>query len=252
MPSADTPQIIRMASVSSTMDELDRLIGQGAPAWTVVMADQQTHGRGRRDRTWIAAAGSALLCSTLLTPQIAPDRLGLVAIAAGVALAEALETWGARATLKWPNDVLISDKKVAGILARSRVSDTGIVVNLGVGVNLTAVPRTLAPVASFLDDEIPNAPTSEQLLRSLLPRLAHWLDRWDGEELRSGWNQRAAYLGQVVSVEEHESVVTGRLLGLGPSGELHLEDADGRLLPMHAGELTRGPRPVEATSPPIL
>jgi BirA family biotin operon repressor/biotin-[acetyl-CoA-carboxylase] ligase len=113
----------------------------GAPQWTLVAADHQTRGRGRLGRRWLDRPG-ALLFSVIVRPELAPERGGLVTLLAGVAMAEALgATTGSRVRCKWPNDLLVEDAKIGGILATARArGDALAYVVLGVGVNLGEAP----------------------------------------------------------------------------------------------------------------
>ena len=114
------------------------LAAEGAPAWTLVGAGHQTAGRGRLGRNWVDRPGAALLCSVVLRPSWETDRLGLAALAAGAAMAEAAsEMSGVEVRCKWPNDLLVGGRKVGGILSEAQASVEGIVhVVVGVGVNL--------------------------------------------------------------------------------------------------------------------
>jgi BirA family biotin operon repressor/biotin-[acetyl-CoA-carboxylase] ligase len=114
----------------------------GAPEWTLVAAGHQTEGRGRLGRTWLDRPGNALLCSIVLRPDLDPDRGGLLTLLAGSALVRACrETAGADVTCRWPNDLLVGERKVGGLLASSVLEgDRFAFVVLGVGVNLGDAP----------------------------------------------------------------------------------------------------------------
>ena len=117
------------ASVGSTMTEAAAWAAAGAPHGAVVVAETQTAGRGRHGRTWQDVPGASLMLSVVLRPRLAPERLGLVGLAAGLALAETAEAFGASAVVKWPNDVLAAGPdgrlaKLAGVLAEASWSGT--------------------------------------------------------------------------------------------------------------------------------
>ncbi len=149
---ADARLIVRCGRVESTQPIAFALAGDGAPDRTVVVADSQAAGRGRRGRVWQDEPGASLLVSILLRPRLSPARLPTLSLTAGVALAEALAgTAALAAKLKWPNDVLVEGRKLAGILLESRMETaTAPVVALGIGVNLTqrAFPLELAERAT--------------------------------------------------------------------------------------------------------
>ena len=136
------PTPVWFDEVGSTNDEARRLADAGAPAWTVVAADHQTAGRGRLGRRWVDAPEASLLCSVVLRPRLEPTEAHLVALAAAVSMIDAagLPTMAA----KWPNDLVVGDRKCGGILAEATVLEGTVRhVVLGVGVNVTAGPRDL-------------------------------------------------------------------------------------------------------------
>jgi BirA family biotin operon repressor/biotin-[acetyl-CoA-carboxylase] ligase len=158
-----------------------RLLGENDPEGAVVVADEQTEGRGRLGRQWLAPAGTSLLVSILLRPDVEPARLPELSLVAGRACAEAIaETAGLETEVKFPNDVLVAGRKVAGILAEA---SEGRVV-LGVGVNVSQAPGQLPPDArtpatSLLVEtgcEIDRAELLVALLDHLERRYDEWLD----------------------------------------------------------------------------
>ena len=130
--------------VGSTNDEARRLAEDGAPPWTVVAAGHQTAGRGRRGRAWHDAPGASLLCSVVLRPRLQPGQAHLIALAAAVAMIDAVGHPALGA--KWPNDLVVGDRKCGGILAEAAVRGGTVPhVILGVGVNVSAGPDDLPP-----------------------------------------------------------------------------------------------------------
>ncbi len=127
---------------ASTNATAMRLANDGAEEWTLVVAGHQTDGRGRLGRTWISEPGEALLFSLVLRPRLEPERAGLITLLAGVAMAEAARVaCGAEVRCKWPNDLLVGEGKVGGILAEARLEGRSVLyVVLGVGVNVGAAP----------------------------------------------------------------------------------------------------------------
>src|SRR5690242_14315739 len=110
------PAPIELDTVGSTQDELRALAAAGAPAFTSVRAEEQTAGRGRRGRRWTAPHGSSLLCSILLRPVGRPEGLGALSLVGGIAVCQAVATCGVEPRLRWPNDVLVGGRKLAGVL----------------------------------------------------------------------------------------------------------------------------------------
>jgi BirA family biotin operon repressor/biotin-[acetyl-CoA-carboxylase] ligase len=219
----------------------------GAPHGATVVAGEQTAGRGRHGRTWTAAPGESLLVSVVLRPALAPERLALVGLAAGLAAAEAADTFGADAGLKWPNDVLAAGAdgrpaKLAGVLAEASWTgpDPAVVLGLGLNVRQTAFPDGLAATSL----RIATGRDVERLapLGPFLERLAVRL----AEAERSPDALLAAVEARLVGVGEARAVrfpgtarppVVGVVLGLAGDGALRL-GTDSGALSVHAGEVT--------------
>ncbi len=139
VPDAPVHYFDETGSTNATAIELAR---EGAPEWTVVAAGHQTAGRGRLGRTWVSPPGSALLCSIVLRPDMPPDRAALLGLLAGTGMSRACAEAGATGVrCKWPNDLLVGERKVGGILTEAGISGGEVEhVVLGVGVNLGAAP----------------------------------------------------------------------------------------------------------------
>jgi BirA family biotin operon repressor/biotin-[acetyl-CoA-carboxylase] ligase len=197
---------------------------RGAREGLVAVADEQTAGRGRLDRTWIALPGASLLVSVLLRPALAVDRLGMLTLAAGVAAIEAVESLtGASAALKWPNDVVVDDKKLAGILAEK--IDDAIVIGMGLNVYWTSFPDDLANTATACNLLSDREVRREDLLAVWLRALDGRLDRLDlvVEEAR----RRSATLGRRVRVDRSGAAVEGDAVSLTEAGHLVVRADDG-------------------------
>lgn len=229
-------------AIGSTQDRArERAAATGVmAARLVVVADAQTAGQGTRGRVWHAPAGTALLASWLFRP--APDEPALVGLLAGVAVARALDALGAPgARLKWPNDVLLDDRKLAGVLSHGTSDSAGGTLVLGIGVNVHQV-------AAELPEELGGRATSLALAGhavdrlALLVRLTAELDRVAVAGGRSAaldeWRGRAALLGRTVEVRrEGAEPVTGIARDIAEDGALVVETAYGREH-IHAGEVT--------------
>ena len=165
---------------------------EGTPAWTLVAAGHQTAGRGRRGRAWRDRSGSALMFSLVLRPALEPDRIGLVSLAAGAAMAEAasdLSTLEIRC--KWPNDLMAGESKVGGILGEAEISGGRIGhVVLGIGVNLDA-PEDVPGAGAIGDVD------AERLLTGFLQRFRPMIEG-SPEEILDRWRAVSATLGRRV------------------------------------------------------
>ena len=240
----------RLGTVASTMEEAATLASAGAPEGTVVVAESQSAGRGRAGRPWSDAPGRSLLCTVLLRPNVPPDRLGLLSLVAGVAVAEAIEQRaGIPAQLKWPNDVWIGDdparRKVAGILLQARTGPAAVDHALvGIGVNLTSPETDLPPGGTSLLVAAGRAVDRDELLASLLDRLADGYADFcatGGFPDLDAWRRRAALLGENVAVEQAGVTLAGRFAGIDDDGALLLQ-TDGGVRRIVAGDLVRGPQ----------
>jgi BirA family biotin operon repressor/biotin-[acetyl-CoA-carboxylase] ligase len=202
----------------------------GAPERLVAVADHQEAGRGRRGRTWQARPGSSLLLSVLLRPRLTSERVHLLTMAAGLALAEALRGAASiEASLKWPNDVVVGDRKVAGLLAEAEMSSAGAVstVVIGVGCNVTQreFPDELAATATSCAIEAGRAVDREAVLVAFLGRLDGHLARLD--EVADAYRSRLATLGRDVRVDLGNAVIEGRAVDVDSLGRLVLDRDDG-------------------------
>jgi BirA family biotin operon repressor/biotin-[acetyl-CoA-carboxylase] ligase len=201
-----------LAVVGSTNRYLLDLARAGASEGVVVVADYQSAGRGRLGRSWEAPPGAALLMSVLLRPDLAAERRWLVPAAVALAAADACSR-GAEVEIKWPNDLLLGGRKLAGILAEA--DGTAIVV--GIGINVTWAP----PGAALL------GPADRgSLLAALLTHLEGWYDRW--AEAGAAYRARCATVGRRVRVEVPGHTVLGTAVGITPDGHLQVvaEDDD--------------------------
>ncbi len=226
--------------IDSTNDEALRWAQEGAPDWSLVVADAQTRGRGRNGRRWHTPPGSALALSFLwrLPPNAQPHISQLSGLAA-VALRAALATFGYQTAIKWPNDLLLQGKKVAGILVEAQwLGQQAEAVVLGIGLNVrrAALPpaETLTFPAISLEDWSP-PPHRPALVRALAESLASWRPQLGSQALLSAWEAALAWRGEQVQI----AAMRGRLLGLAPDGRLRLQTPDGavRLLAATEGHL---------------
>lgn len=220
----------------STQATALRLAAEGAPEWTLVAAGHQTEGRGRLRREWRDEPGSALLFSIVLRPDLPPDRAGLLTLLAGTALAHACrEAAGQPAVCKWPNDVQVAGRKVAGILAESLVAGGRFEhVVLGVGVNLGAPPPGLPDAGA-----VPAGAT--ELLEAFLVRFAQGYrpsDATFGEEVLGEYRELCATLGRRVRATTTDGeVVEGVAEEVDDRGGLVVRtDADTRVVRFGAVE----------------
>ena len=221
---------------------------EGAPEGAVVGTEHQTTGRGRHGRVWSDTPGLNLLFSIVLRPTLPPERLGLVPLAAGVAVAEALAPWTDPVVpqLKWPNDVLLGGHKTAGLLLEGHHAAGGAptyVLGLGLNVNQTDFSAGLADRATSLALEVGRPLPRAALLADLLLALERHYDallRGETEPLCSAFEARMAGRGAEASVAftgGRQPRLQGRILGVDRTGALRLVTAEG-IRTLSAGEVT--------------
>jgi len=251
-----------LASVDSTMDRLAELARDGAPEGTVVLADYQRTGRGRPQRRWLAPPGAALMLSILFRPAEAglpPARHGELSMAVGLAALDALGSRmpaGIVPALKWPNDVLAGDRKLAGLLAEAdwpaRADGTAAAagpatVIVGLGLNVHQSPEQLPEGAislAALHTERDLAPKPALLDRSLLAAelLAalgrHHASLCSGTSLREAWAAKLHTLGREVCVYRGKETIRGMAESVAEDGALIIRLPDGGLETLHAGDVT--------------
>ena len=239
------PRVAFFSSVGSTNDVASSLAASGDAEGVVVCADEQTAGRGRRGRSWLSPPGGGLYVSVVWTPARARtdrDRAAtLTTLAAGVALAEAIESaMGLRVDLKWPNDLYLARRKLAGILAEGAANDA-VILGYGINIGPMAFPPELADRATSLETELGRAVDRAHVFAETLAALARrYEDLLDGrfDAILDAWRERApAGRGAHVSWTTPAGVRTGVTAGIDDRGALLVRAGD-RVERIVAGELT--------------
>jgi BirA family transcriptional regulator, biotin operon repressor / biotin---[acetyl-CoA-carboxylase] ligase len=223
-----------LPETDSTNTRLLARAREGAAEGLVLVADHQTAGRGRLDRTWEAPPGASLLVSVLLRPRLPLERAHLVTIAAALAAAEACEeVAGVTPSLKWPNDLVVEGaggtRKLAGLLAESLVEGgrlQALVVGMGLNVDW---PEERLPAGAVALSGVTDRPVDrDAVLGAWLPRFD---DRYRGLPERDGlddYRRRCATLGRAVRVETSGEVVEGEAVDVTPEGHLAVDTGGGR------------------------
>ena len=242
------------SEIASTNTVGVALASAGCPTGVVLVTDLQTAGRGRLDRDWEAPAGTSAMFSVVLIPDGPEHEWGVLPLLAGVAVCEALEfVTGIRASLKWPNDLVIRDEdapsgrggKVGGILAE-RDAETGAIV-LGVGINVDlAEPDLPVPGATSLTLAGASRPRRAKLIGRALSRIEHWFTAWEavGTDAASLDRLLDSYRERCVSIDAPLSVarpgaedLVGTGVGISPNGAL-LVDTGGSQVAVVVGDVT--------------
>jgi BirA family biotin operon repressor/biotin-[acetyl-CoA-carboxylase] ligase len=229
-------RIVRVGAVDSTQRVAFDLAAAGALDGTVVVADYQTAGRGRRGRVWRAGPGTSLLASIVTRPRLAPLETPRLSFVAAIAAAEAIDgLTGATPALKWPNDVLLHGRKVAGILLESRTGASLVVIGIGVNLSQTSFPDDVRDAAVSVLQATGIDVERDRMLAALLERFDHWrgrLERTGFAPVRERWLALADTIGRTVQIDG----VAGRAVDLAPDGALVVDDGTTRRRVV-AGEL---------------
>lgn len=238
--------ISHLAIVDSTNTYLKSLVD--APEGTCVSADEQTAGRGRQNRNWHSAPGEGLYLSILLRPPRGRTDLPLLSLTAAIAVAETFLAIGLeKIDLKWPNDLLCSERKICGILVETAGLNQGgsprVIVGIGVNLNQRAFPPPLDTTATSLLIESGAAMGAATFRDLLLERFSEWYDCWreEGrEQILTRWTALSSYAtGREVSVKLESESLTGITEGLNRDGALLVRTIDGDLRTIIAGEVSR-------------
>ena len=234
-------RVIYYPSLTSTMEVARQEAKQGAEEGTIVIADEQTSGKGRLKRVWLSPRGNIAL-SLILHPHIA--CLPSLTMLASLAVLHSIQTvTGLKPQLKWPNDVLIRNKKVCGILIESKVRANTVdyaIVGIGVNVNLRLAdfPEIL-PLATSLSHELGRKVPRVRLIQCLLVEIERlYLALSAGEAIYEEWKDNLVTLGKRVRVKSGETVQEGIAESVARDGSLLLRRLDGSLAKIFAGDVT--------------
>ena len=223
-------QIHFYESLPSTMNKAKELARQGAPDQSVVLADFQEKGRGRMQRTWFSHKGG-LYFTLILRPQLPATSAFLMNFITSTALAEAIrEQTGLKAEVKWPNDILIGDKKLSGMLSELEASEELVsFVNIGIGINVNNDPTKDEKTATSIALELGHKIKRRTLLSSFLDKLGDKLSNFKPEDAVSEWKKYTMTLGRQVKIVTLKETAEGKAVDIDESGALILQQKDGTL-----------------------
>lgn len=230
--------------VTSTNDALRSLADEKAPMGTVLLANQQTVGRGRKGRTWESPAGKGLWFSLLLRPPLHPREAVALTLVTAVGICRGLDYYpGLGAAIKWPNDILCDSKKLGGILSEINADQEKLhYVVIGVGLNLQAayLSESVAPIAVGMEDILQQGVDQRELLCRLLLGLESVYDEFFHNGfglLRQEWEERSPMLGREVHVSTVNGDLDGAVLGLSEEGFLRLQLENGKVAHVISGDV---------------
>ncbi len=237
-------KIVNYDTVDSTNDIAKRLVGKSDEAGTVILADSQTQGKGRLGRTWHSEKNVGIYLSTFLNLSLPPEQTAQITLVAGVALVQAVNEFSRdRAHLKWPNDILLNGKKVAGILTENcrGKAQSGVIIGIGINVNHAHFPVSLQHIATSMAME--NGKIFEKL-----PLITFLLNRLDQEYrsfLKKGisptvdqWNLNSEMFGKHISLTQGTQTFSGTAMKLNEVGQLVILIDNGEEVAFDSGEVT--------------
>ena len=233
-------------SVDSTNTWAKRLAEDGAPHGTVVIADEQTQGKGRRGRQWVTPKGTSIAVTKLLKPDMPPERASMLTLVEGLSVAQAIrKLYNLDASIKWPNDVVVSNRKICGILTEmSAQMDyiNYIVIGTGINTNLREFPEELKDIATSLMIEVGHEVKRAELVAALLEIFEKnyeiFSKTWDLSGLMQDYNDILVNREAQVRVLQPGNEYTGIARGIDEKGQLLVEREDQTIEKVYAGEVS--------------
>jgi BirA family biotin operon repressor/biotin-[acetyl-CoA-carboxylase] ligase len=240
-------KIYYYSETGSTNDEAFTLGIAGTPEGTVVIADCQSGGKGRFQRLWYSPSGVNIYTSIILKPQIESSGASLIPIMAGVAVAEVLNAYcPGKIKLKWPNDVLLNDKKVCGILSRAKIAEKEIefiVLGIGINVNMESnqFSKEIHDSATSLVIETGREISRQELTISLYENLGKWYKQLLQKEfgrIKEKWLELTPMIGQAIEVVFKDETMRGEATGIDDDGSLIILAEGNKKIKVSAGDAT--------------
>ncbi len=240
-------EIIWKEETGSTNEDLFELAHYGIHGWTVLGADFQTSGKGRHSRRWISPSGG-LYVSVLLRLEDESSPITLMPLVVGIAIKEAIESEASskggivKPRLKWPNDLLTENGKLAGILCESTESEKGWVIVVGIGVNISPLDdekqRQIDNPVTSLSEESDIPWTRAGLLTTFLVKLAEKIEDWqnDPDKICDTWMTASGAMGKKITVITHSGEVEGVVRGLAKTGALRVLNDSGKEIEINSSE----------------
>lgn len=230
----------------STNADAMRLGEEGAEHGTLVVANHQNKGRGRRGRVWQSPVGTTISMSFLVKPEIAPGKASMLTLVMALAVAKGIEEACDLSTaIKWPNDILVNGKKVCGILTEMKAEMDyihGVIIGVGINVNVESFPEELQSMATSLILEkgrkVSRAEVIERVAENFEEYYEKFMEAEDLSLLRDLYEERLISKGKAVKVLDPQGEYTGISKGITDTGELVVETQDGKEQQVYAGEVS--------------
>ena len=239
-------QIRYFSRIDSTNQYAKRIAEEGAPDGTLIIADEQTAGKGRSGRTWVTPPAEAIAFTLLLRPKLSPDRISMVTLVMGLAVTNAVNSlYGVSAGIKWPNDVVITGRKLCGILTEmsAEVRQVNyIVIGVGINANLTSFPEEIREIATSLKLEMGRDINRAELIARVMTEFERLYAEFEAQgdlgAVMQEYNELCLNAGSKVRVLDPNGEYTGTSRGINSMGELLVETEDGQMQEVYAGEVS--------------
>ncbi|WP_143319598.1 biotin--[acetyl-CoA-carboxylase] ligase [Clostridium sp. HBUAS56010] len=233
-------------TIDSTNIRARRLAEEGAQSGTLVVADCQMAGRGRRGKEWVSPSGKNVFMSLILRPDILPGSASMLTLVAALAVHDGIKReTGLETSIKWPNDIVSNGRKVCGILTEMSAELEGIhyvVTGIGINVNMEEFPKEVRPVATSLlletGSKVRRSPLIASILESFEAYYEQFMVQGDLSGLKSVYNQYMVNAGREVKILESSGDYTGKALGINEKGELLVEMQSGEVKHVISGEVS--------------
>ncbi|CUS97156.1 BirA family transcriptional regulator, biotin operon repressor / biotin-[acetyl-CoA-carboxylase] ligase [Candidatus Kryptobacter tengchongensis] len=239
-------RIFFFKSIKSTMDYAKKIAERDEPEGTVIIADYQSHGRGRFGRIWKSEPGKNILMSIILRPTIPLEKFSILAFLFSVSVAEAIEkNTNLKITTKWPNDLLINNRKFCGILMEASITaDKGDFVILGIGINVnqSEFPKEIQDYATSLYLSTGKVYDRAELTKDILRQIEVDYEKLnkdrDFKSVIERWKKRCTMLSQKITVIQSGKTITGKAIDIDETGFLILEDETSKIIKLSSGDVT--------------
>lgn len=230
----------------STNIRARKLAEEGAPHGTLVVADSQSAGKGRRGRAWTSPKGVGIWMSLVLRPPIRPADASMLTLVAGMAVVKGVrKSTGLKAMIKWPNDAILSGKKICGILTEMSTEEDSIryvITGIGINVNVSSFPEEIAEKATSLKEELGEAVKRSLVIAAVAEAFEEFYDSFlkthDMSCLMEDYNKALVNRNRQVTVLDSRGQYQGRALGIDPEGSLLVQRRDGTVESVISGEVS--------------
>ena len=246
MPSKTRRQWRFLAETDSTNAEISRRLAKHPPEQgLIILADSQTDGKGRLGRTWYSAPGTGVYISTLIRPNLPPEQLPILTLMAGLATVIAVNEFSSnRAQLKWPNDLLLNGKKIAGVLCEYHPKNIpAVIIGIGINVNQTQFPADIKEIATSLKLETGEEINRTSLIKQLITQLDFQyseLKKYKVETLIKNWTRHTDLFGKTITLKKSSQSITGKAIRLDNLGRLVIANESGEETALDSGEVRLG------------